>query len=235
VHVAWLVAVLLAVAGVGWVLSTVTTNIAAQIALPWWIRARGLGLYLLAITGGLALGSALWGYIANWSLAGAYIAAAAMLVVASASARWWKLGPASALDLTPVPGLDPAVVLMPRPTDGPVVVTVAYDVPDDEMAGFTEAMQVVEAHRRRTGAYQWGLFRDLGEPNRFLEIFHVDSWAGHLRQHQRVTAHFDRQRAVVGRFLHSIEVPRHLLSAYSPGALDPIAPHVETDELTIAD
>jgi hypothetical protein len=235
VHIAWIVAVTLVVAGGAWVLATITTNVAAQIALPWWVRARGLGLFLLAITGSIAIGSALWGWVAEWSVPGAYAVAAVAMVVGSASTRRWRLGPADGLDLTPVPAIDPVVALMPHPTDGPVVVTVAYHVPDGDMVSFTDAMRVIEAHRRRTGAYQWGLFRDLGEPNRFVEIFHVESWAAHLRQHQRVTAHFDQQWETVRRYLHSIEAPAHLLSAYSHGGLDPLEPHTEPDELTIAD
>ena len=129
VHIAWVIALTLVVAGAGWVLATVTTNVAAQIALPWWVRARGLGLFLLVMTGGIALGSALWGLVAEWSLAGAYVAAAIVLLVCSASTRRWKLGTADTLDLTPVPGADPVVTLIPRPNDGPVVVTVAYTVP----------------------------------------------------------------------------------------------------------
>jgi hypothetical protein len=235
VHVTWIVALTLAVAGAAWFMATITTNVAAQIALPWWVRARGLGLFLLVITGGIALGSAAWGLAAEWSLSGAYVAAAVVLAAGSASTRRWKLGTAGGLDLTPMPGTDPVVTLMPHPTDGPVVVTVAYSVPDADMASFTESMRVIEAHRRRTGAYQWGLFRDLGEPNRFVEIFHVESWAAHLRQHERVTAHFDQQWEIVRRYLHSIEAPGHLLSAYAHGALEPLVAHSEPDELTIAD
>ena len=235
VHIAWVIALTLLVAGGAWVLATITTNVAAQIALPWWVRARGLGLFLLVMTGGIALGSALWGLVAEWSLTGAYVAAAIVLVVCSTSTRRWKLGTADTLDLTPVPGADPVVTLMPRPTDGPVVVTVAYIVPEAEMAGFAAAMRVVEAHRRRTGAYQWDLFRDLAEPHRFVEMFHVESWAAHLRQHQRVTAHFDAQWESVRDYLHTIEAPSHLLSAYSPGGLDTLVPHTEPDELTIAE
>lgn len=235
VHIAWLVGLTLVVAGGAWLMATITTNVAAQLALPWWVRARGLGLFLLVTTGGIALGSALWGLVAEWSLPGAYVVAGLAIVAGSVSTRRWKLGTADALDLTPVPGLDPVVVLMPRPTDGPVVVTVTYTVHDGDMVGFAEAMQVIEAHRRRTGAYQWGLFRDLGESNRFIEIFHVESWAAHLRQHQRMTAHFDQQWDIVRKYLHSIEAPAHLLSAYSPDGLAPITPHREPDELTIAD
>ncbi len=235
VHVTWLVALTLALAGGAWVLATITLNVAAEMALPWWVRARGLSLFLLAITGSLAIGSALWGVTAEWSLAGAYVVAAIALVVGSVSTRRWRLGALTGLDLTPVPGSDPVVVLMPRPADGPVVVTVAYTVPDTDMVSFTNAMQIIEAHRRRTGAYQWGLFRDLGEPNRFVEIFHVESWAAHLRQHERITADFDQQWETVRKYLHSIEAPAHLLSAYSPGALEPLVPHSEPDEQTIAD
>jgi Transmembrane secretion effector len=34
-------------------------------ALPAWVRARALSLYLLALQGGLALGSLGWGYLAS--------------------------------------------------------------------------------------------------------------------------------------------------------------------------
>jgi hypothetical protein len=41
--------------------------------------------------------------------------------------------------------------------------------------------------RRRDGAFRWGLFRDLEEPDRYVETFLVRSWAEHLRQHERST------------------------------------------------
>ncbi len=40
VHIAWVIALTLLVAGGAWVLATITTNVAAQIALPWWVRAE---------------------------------------------------------------------------------------------------------------------------------------------------------------------------------------------------
>jgi hypothetical protein len=48
-------------------------------------------------------------------------------------------------------------------------------------------MHRFERIRRRDGAYQWGIFRDLESPTRYLEAFLVDSWAEHLRQHERLT------------------------------------------------
>ena len=43
--------------------------------------------------------------------------------------------------------------------------------------------------RLRTGATQWGLFRNGERPGEFEEIFVVGSWEEHLRQHrERITA-----------------------------------------------
>ena len=43
--------------------------------------------------------------------------------------------------------------------------------------------------RRRTGARLWGLFRDVEDPECFLEAFTVANWTEHLRQHlERGTA-----------------------------------------------
>jgi hypothetical protein len=113
-----------------------------------------------------------------------------------------------------------------------VVVTITYDVPADSMPGFVEAMRVIERHRRRTGAYQWGLFRDLAAPTRFVEIFHVSSWVEHLRQHQRDTVASDTAFEGVRGFLVGQPV-EHLISAYSPGALDPIVPYHDTDDAAV--
>ncbi|HEY4331147.1 MAG TPA: MFS transporter, partial [Ilumatobacteraceae bacterium] len=68
IHLVWLLGVGLFIGGCAYTLCTTTVNVAAQTALPSWVRARGLGLYLIAITGGLAVGSAMWGLVAEWSL-----------------------------------------------------------------------------------------------------------------------------------------------------------------------
>jgi hypothetical protein len=93
-----------------------------------------------------------------------------------------------------------------------VLVTLAYRVGATAMAEFVEAMRHTERHRRRTGAYRWGLFRDLADPDRFLETFVVDSWAEHLRQHDRLTV-ADR------------EVEERALSLQQPGT-SPVANHL---------
>jgi hypothetical protein len=44
-------------------------------------------------------------------------------------------------------------------------------------------MDAVRLGRLRTGAVQWGLFRDIEEPGRFVEAYLVPSWDEHRRQH----------------------------------------------------
>ena len=184
---ALLIGVTLLVVGAAWTLAITATGVAAQTALPSWVRARGMGLWNLAITGGLAIGSAMWGAVASWRLGAALvIAAAAMVVLALATSRW-KLSTHERIDVDLATVDEPVVTLMPQLHDGPVLVTVRYEVPPGGLDDFTREMRRVERQRRRTGAYRWGLFRDLQHPGVVLETFVIESWAEHLRQHQRMT------------------------------------------------
>ena len=71
--------------------------------------------------------------------------------------------------------------------EGPVLVTVEYRVAPERSGKFVREMQRLGRIRRRDGAYRWGVFRDTSDPTRYLETFLVESWAEHLRQHERVT------------------------------------------------
>ncbi|MCU1452846.1 MAG: transporter [Acidimicrobiales bacterium] len=209
-------------AGVGWTTAFTTTNVAAQSTLAAWVRARGMGLYMLVLTGGIALGSALWGTLAGWSLAGAHLVAGLMLLSGLFLVRRWPIATTATIDASPVTGVDPVVTLVPRPDDGPVLVTVTYHVPFEKVRSFVEAMRGIERHRRRTGAYQWNLFRDLAAPDRFVETFVVDSWAEHLRQHSRNTTATDARLEIVRAYSERGVDISHLISAYSPGALEAV-------------
>ena len=66
--VPWLWAALLAmfVAGMAWIAVANTLNVAAQFAMPDWVRARAISVYQMALMGGAALGAAAWGKLAHW-------------------------------------------------------------------------------------------------------------------------------------------------------------------------
>jgi MFS family permease len=204
--------------GFMWSLAATTTTISAQSAMPGWVRARGMALYAFASTGSIAIGSALSGFTANWSLTGAHMIAAIVMSVSALAGLRWPLTWDREVDLTMLPGDSPAVTMNPAPTDGPVLVTVNYRVPLARLDEFSELANYLEGHRRRTGGYQWGLFRDLSDSERFVETFLVSSWAEHLRQHHRRTVRSEEQMQRLRPFVEAPGVG-HYLSTSSEGAM----------------
>jgi hypothetical protein len=206
------------VAGVAWVVCLSSFNVAAQRALPAWVRARGMGFYLLTVQGGTALGAALWGTLASVTdVRVALGASAAALAVGTLVALRFRLAWGERLDLRSAPYTsEPTLVLEPRPESGPVLVTVAYTVPGANADAFVAAMRKVGRVRRRTGALRWGLWRDPARPTRFLETFVTDSWEEHLRQLQRVTATDRRLEDEARALTDGAEPPTttHYVSAY---------------------
>ncbi len=190
----------LMLAGVGWLTINSFLNVAAQTSTPAWVQARVLGVYLLVSQGGLAGGSAVWGLVAErFDARTALLAAAALLLLGLVTVRGWPLRSGEELDLRPSQHWpDPELTFDLDGTDGPVLITVEYRVAPPQQAAFYEAMAAVEVIRRRDGARRWGLFRDAADLERLLETFIVDSWAEHMRQHERVTV---TDRAVEERAL----------------------------------
>jgi hypothetical protein len=56
---------MLALSGAAWTGTNQSFQIAVQMAAPRWVRARAIAAYLLTFQGGLAIGSAVWGVIAE--------------------------------------------------------------------------------------------------------------------------------------------------------------------------
>jgi MFS family permease len=176
-------------AGVSWIAVLATLNVSAQVALPDWVRARGLAVYVTVFFGTMSAGSALWGLVAaRFGLPAALSAAAAGSVIALFATRRWKLHTGPAADLTPSMHWPEPVLAGPVPQDaGPVLVTVEYRVAPADRHEFLTALAPLAHERRRDGAYDWRVFSDVAHPERIIETFLLDSWLEHLRQHQRVT------------------------------------------------
>jgi hypothetical protein len=67
-------------------------NVSAQVALPEWVRGRGLAMFVTVFFGALSLGSAIWGQIAGMvGLPAAHFMAAAGALVAIPMTWHWKL------------------------------------------------------------------------------------------------------------------------------------------------
>lgn len=202
---AWQAGAFLVCAGAAWVGVLINFNVAVQTAVPDWVRGRALAFCLLAFQGVLALDGALWGWLAGvegLGIQACFGLAAAGLVAGLALIRFFPLVIDETIDLRPS-------TLWPEahqnfeahPEDGPVLVTVEYRIATDDVARFREIMAVVRERRLRDGARRWRLYQDAAEPERILELFRVDSWAEHLRQHERTTVQ-DREIEETAHALH---------------------------------
>ena len=177
------------IAGSSWIAALATLSVSAQVALPDWVRGRGLALYTTVFFGCLTLGSAVWGEVAAWlGLPAAHFLAAAGAVAAIPLTWRFKLQTSAGIDLSPSMHWPAPITTQSIANDrGPVLVTVEYRIRPHDREAFLEAIAKLEHARRRDGAYAWGIFEDTAEQGRMVETFLVESWMEHLRQHERVT------------------------------------------------
>ncbi len=217
VHFVPLLVPCLMAGGMAWLAMMSSMTTAAQMASPAWVRARTLGIYLLVFQGTMAAASFGWGIMAERLGNGAALSIAALvLMVGLAAALRWPLHTTEHLDLSPsLHWPDPQLAITPQMEDGPVLITVDYRVPSERAAEFIAAMEAMNIFRRREGALSWGIFRDLADPDRYVETFLVPSWAEHVRQHARVTIDDQATEARAFAFLQPGVAPAaaHLIAA----------------------
>jgi MFS family permease len=190
-----LVGLALVPVGGSWIAVMSSLNSGLQLALPNWVRARGLAYYLVVFQGAQAVGAVIWGTVADrTSVTTALLVAGAVLAVAAGVGLRTPMPETSGLDRTPSAHWPaPELMFSPNANDGPVLVTLTYRVPEEGAVAFTGAMRHVGRSRRRTGALRWELFRDGSDPTRFVESYLVGTWAEHRRQHENRLTGADRR------------------------------------------
>jgi len=194
VHSFGVLALALAGGGMAWIAVLSSLNVSAQTVTPSWVRARVMAVYLLVFMGGLAAGSAVWGFVAaRVSVSAALLFAAIGLLIGPVAAWRFRLVGDENLSLTPsLHWPEPVVLIDAEPTEGPAVTLVEYRIDPNTAEEFLQTMKEMRRIRQRDGAIRWSLLRDTADPQRYIETFVTESWADHLRQHERVTAE-DRQ------------------------------------------
>jgi MFS family permease len=213
VHSTVVVVVILIPTGMTWVWMLATLNTTLQLFLPTWVRARGLSIYQMVLFGAQGLGALVWGVVADlFGLPVAFVAAAAMLAAGTASIRVWPLFETSKMDRSTVVRPDPDFIVEMESGGGPVLVRTTYLISPENETEFRNAMLRVRESRLRTGATEWGLFRNGEQPGVFEEVFFVASWEEHLRQHRERLTPADRDFEDVAKTF-SLETPQtwHLL------------------------
>ena len=164
-------------------------NFATYRSAPKWVGIRVLAVHILVFQAGMTGGSVLWGILANQigvphTL---FFASLGLLIGLVTMIRHRLL---SGKDVDMAPSLHwsvPQVAADIHPEDGPVLIEIEYIIDNTKSNEFEYAVQDLRNLRLRDGAINWGLFRDVENPSRYVETFVVESWAEHLRQHERIT------------------------------------------------
>jgi MFS family permease len=186
----WIALPAIVVLGMAWISTANSLTLAAQVALPNWVRARGMAVYQMALMGGAAAGSLLWGQVAGWSSVRIAVTCAAVV-----GPLLWLLTRRLSVEGGADPDFSPAklanlplTAIEVGPDEGPVMVTLEYQIDPADASGFAAVMQQTRRARLRQGALSWGLFRDTAAPGRYIEYFVDESWVEHQRRLERFTA-----------------------------------------------
>ena len=184
-----LTAAALVVAGAAWMLSITLFNIGVQFSAPRWVAGRALATFQASISGGVAIGSWLWGHAADMAgVREALMYSAILLLVSPAIGLWLRMPPVAGRNDEAIDVLaDPEVKLPLTARSGPVVVEIEYRVAQDKARAFHTLMQQVQLTRQRNGAYGWSIARDIADPELWTERYHCPTWMDYLRQRSRST------------------------------------------------
>jgi MFS family permease len=174
--------------GAAWVLALSTLNVTVQMSTPRWVVARALSLYQVLTFGGMALGSWLWGVIsASDGVQLALFAAALVLLICAAMGLRIPLAETGDLNLDPLRRWQAPETAVPvELRTGPVVITVEYVIREDILE-FLSTMAERRRIRKRDGAMNWTLMRDLADPQIWMERFTLPTWLEYIRHNNRMT------------------------------------------------
>jgi predicted MFS family arabinose efflux permease len=180
------------IGGTSMLLSTIM-NLAVQLSAPRWVTARALSLFQSALTGGVAIGSWIWGRLAlDHGVGPAIIVSGLALIAMPLLARFLPIPNVLGAESEPLDqGHDPEVALAITLRSGPVVIELDYDVDPAEARQFYDIMLKVQSARQRNGAFDWSLSRDLADPAIWTERYICPTWGDYLRLRTRFT-HADR-------------------------------------------
>jgi hypothetical protein len=135
-------------------------------------------------------------------------------MLAAIALSWrWKLQHSAAVDLSPSMHWPvPQALWLQDAGDGPVMVTVEYHIAKESRQAFLLAMDQLSLGRRRDGAYAWAIYEDAERPGRMLETFYLESWAEHLRQHERVTKADHALQQAIRQLAQNDPIVTHFIS-----------------------
>jgi MFS family permease len=185
--------------------------------LPNWVMSRVASVYQLVLQATIVGGTVLWGATADklgiritLLITGIAIVTAGLITKLKFPLQTGE----GEVDVSPsMHWPDPALVIEPELEHGPVLVQIEYKINPTRQYEFALAMKDLGSIRKRDGAFFWGIFRHDTYKDIFIESFLIESWAEHLRQHERITIadrlvedrvlsfHIDNKPPVVSHFI----------------------------------
>ncbi len=218
----WVALPAMVLVGMCWISVANSLTVSAQMAMPNWVRARGMSIYQMALMGGSAAGSLLWGQVAaQLGVQGAVLCSAGLGLVLLLALRRLTVEGGEEIDFSPAAvRAAPEPAFPVAPDEGPVMVTLEYQIDPARAADFAAVMQRTRRARLRQGALSWGLFRDVAVPGRYIEYFVDENWVEHQRRLERFTA-FDAELRTQRMAFHLGLEPPLLRRYVGDGSLPP--------------
>ncbi|MEM0967398.1 MAG: MFS transporter [Verrucomicrobiota bacterium] len=184
----WILLPILFFGGASWLSLLSTFNVGAQATLPPWVRGRALSVYLLIFFGGMAIGSLLWGTVAD--LIGSrhtLLVAAGLQIVAWFFTRKLPLRDGGKSNLAPAHHWPMPNLPGGESTERPVLLQKTYRIDPAKTKDFIQKAQSLRSIRLRDGANFWGIYADPENPGVIHEVFQHATETDHIRSHERFT------------------------------------------------
>jgi hypothetical protein len=202
------------IAGASSIVALTTFFVSAQVALPEWVRGRGLAIFLTAYFGALTLGSALWGEVATArGVPFALSFAGAGALIGMALTWGWKLQAGEGGDLAPsMRWRAPCFLNRVADDRGPILAIAEYRIDPKDSLAFLAVMQDIGLERRRDGAYAWHVFEDPSEEGKLTETYLLHSALELKYRQSRVTIADQMMEDRANQFLKAPSQTRYLVA-----------------------
>ncbi len=175
--------------GACWMTTNSLLNVSLQLSTPRWVVGRALSFYMMSNAFGMVTGSWLWGLLAeSQGLRVALVTSAAALIIGAIVGYKLPLPEYDKLNLEPLNQfIEPTLAVQLKQRTGPIMITVEFDIAEEDIPAFNQAMAQQRRIRIRDGARRWSLLRDLQQPNIWTEKYYVATWVEYIRHNQRST------------------------------------------------
>lgn len=178
----------LGITGAAWMMVQTCFNVAIQLAAPRWVTGRALAAYHASITGGMAIGSWVWGNVAgDFGTIPALAISGMIFCLLPAVGLLLRIPDMSKEDGEREAMMEPNVALQLTGRSGPIILEIDYVVPAADARRFYSVMLKLQQIRQRNGGYGWSISRNLSADDRWTERYHCPTWYDYLRMRDRMT------------------------------------------------